>query len=143
MSESESPVLRWLRGPWPIALVLFFGCLALFTRNNRFSYDYHPDEDGKTHQIIERERNYHHPLLLLNATDLAVHLTGTAKTNQRVVIAGRWVSAAFAAAAVATLGLVVFYRAGWLAAWAAGLLVATHDKLYEAAHYLKEDTALM
>jgi hypothetical protein len=143
MPELESPVLRWLRGPWPIALVLFVASLALFTRDNRFAFDYHPDEDGKTHQIIERERNFHHPLLLLNATDLAVHLTGTPKTNQRVVIVGRWVSAAFAAAAVAALAFVAFYRAGWLAAWAVGLLVATHDKLYEAAHYLKEDTALM
>ena len=133
----------WLCGPWPIALALFVASLVLFTRDNRFSFDYHPDEDGKTHQIIERERNFHHPLLLLNATDLAVHLTGTPKTNQPVVIAGRRVSAAFAAAAVAALALVAFYRAGWLAAWAVGLLVATHDKLYEAAHYLKEDTALM
>jgi hypothetical protein len=134
---------RWLRGPWPIALILFIASLALFTRDNRFSFDYHPDEDGKTHQVIERERNFHHPLLLLNATDLAVHLAGTPKTNQRVVIAGRWVSAAFAAGAVAALAMVAFYRAGGLAAWAVGLLVATHDKLYEAAHYLKEDTALL
>src|SRR4030095_14404518 len=143
MPAPESPLMRWLRGPWPIALVLSIASLALFTRDNRFSFDYHPDEDGKTYQIIKRERNFHHPLLLLNATDLAVHLTGTPKTNQRVVITGRRVSAAFAAATVAVLAIVAFYRAGWLAAWAVGLLVATHDKLYEAAHYLKEDTVLI
>ena len=131
------------RGPWPIALALFFGSLILFTRDNGFSFSYHPDEDGKTFQIIQRERNFHHPLLLLNAVDLAVHLAGVPLTSQAVVVAGRWVSAAFAAGAVAALALVAFYRCGSVTAWAVGLLVATHGKLYEAAHYLKEDTALV
>ena len=132
-----------LRGPWPIAFALFFGSLILFTRDNGFSFSYHPDEDGKTFQIIQRERNFHHPLLLLNTTDLAVHLAQVPLTSQAVVVAGRWVSAAFAAGAVAALALVAFYRCGWIAAWAVGVLVATHGKLYEAAHYLKEDTALV
>ena len=131
------------RTPWLIALVLFAGSLALFTRENDFSFSYHPDEDGKVFQIIERERNFHHPLLMLNATDLTVHLARVPLTSQAVVIAGRWVSAAFAAGAVAALAVVAFSRGGWLAAWAVGLLVATHGKLYEAAHYFKEDTALV
>ena len=134
---------RLLREPWPIALALFFGSLLLFTRDNDFSFSYHPDEDGKTFQIIQRERNFHHPLLLLNAVDLAVHLAGVPLTSQAVVVAGRWVSAAFAAGAVVALALVAFYRCGWIAAWAVGVLVASHGKLYEAAHYLKEDTALV
>ena len=134
---------RLLRGPWPIALALFVGSLLLFTRDNRFAFSYHPDEDGKTHQIIQRERNYHHPLLLLNATDFAVHVARVPLTSQAVVVVGRWVSAAFAAGAVAALAVVGFYRGGWIAAWAVGLLVATHGKLYEAAHYFKEDTALV
>ncbi len=134
---------KWMRGPWPVALVLFIGSLLLFTRDNGFSFSYHPDEDGKTFQIIQRERNFHHPLLLLNATDLAVHLARVPLTSQAVAVAGRWVSAAFAAGAVAALAVVGFYRGGWMAAWAVGLLVATHGKLYEAAHYFKEDTALV
>ena len=140
---SDSRFLHLLRGPWPIALALFVGSLLLFTRDNGFSFSYHPDEDGKTFQIIQRERNFHHPLLLLNVTDLAVHLARVPLTSQTVVIAGRWVSAAFAAGAVAALAVIGFYRGGWLAAWAVGLLVATHGKLYEAAHYFKEDTALV
>ncbi len=143
MPDSYSPPLRHLRGPWPIALLLFIASLWLFTRNNTFSFDYHPDEDGKVFQIIERERNFHHPLLLLNATDLAVHIARVPLKEQPVVVAGRWVSSAFAAGAVATLALAAFYRAGSLAAWIVGLLVATHPELYKAAHYLKEDSALM
>ncbi len=129
--------------PWLIALALFVGSLLLFTRDNGFSFSYHPDEDGKTFQIIERERNFHHPLLMLNVTDLAVHLARVPLSSQAVVIVGRWVSAAFAAGAVAALAMLAFCRGGWLAAWSVGLLVATHGKLYEAAHYLKEDTALV
>ena len=143
MPETDSLFLRVLRGPWWIAFVLFIGSLLLFTRENGFSFSYHPDEDGKTFQIIERERNYHHPLLMLNVTDLAVHLARVPLTSQAVVVAGRWVSAALAAGAVAALAVVGFYRGGWIAAWAVGLLVATHGKLYEAAHYFKEDTALV
>lgn len=143
MPEQDSPFRRVLSGPWPIAIVLFVGCLLLFTRDNGFSFSYHPDEDGKTFQIIQRERNYHHPLLLLNATDLVAHLAQVPLTSQAVAVAGRWVSAAFAAGAVAALAVVGFYRGGWIAAWAVGLLVATHGKLYEAAHYFKEDTALV
>ena len=143
MSDSRARFLHALQGPWPIALALFVASLWLFTRDNGFSFSYHPDEDGKTFQIIQRERNFHHPLLLLNATDLAVHLARVPLTSQSVVVAGRWVSAAFAAGAVAALAIVGFYRGGWIAAWAIGLLVATHGKLCEAAHYLKEDTALV
>lgn len=143
MSDITSRLRSLLCGPWPIAIALFWGSLLLFTRDNGFSFSYHPDEDGKVFQIIERERNFHHPLLLLNVTDLAVHLAQVPLTSQAVVIAGRWVSAAMAAGAVALLAVVAFYRGGWLAAWVVGLLVATHGKLYEAAHYLKEDTALV
>lgn len=143
MSDSDFAKTAASRTPWLIAAVLFVGSLLLFTRDNGFSFSYHPDEDGKTFQIIERERNFHHPLLMLNVTDLAVHLARVPLTSQSVVIAGRWVSAVFAAGAVAMLAVVGFYRGGWIAAWAVGLLVATHSKLYEAAHYFKEDTALV
>ena len=143
MPDPDPRFFRVLRGPWPVALAIFIASLLLFTRDNGFSFSYHPDEDGKTHQIIQRERNFHHPLLLLNAVDLAVHLARVPLTSQAVAVAGRWVSAAFAAGAVAALAVIAFYRGGWIAAWAVGLLVATHGKLYEAAHYLKEDTALV
>ena len=111
MSDSDFRFPRVLRGPWPIALALFIGSLLLFTRDNGFSFSYHPDEDGKTFQIIQRERNFHHPLLLLNAVDLTVHLAGVPLTSQAVVVAGRWVSAAFAAGAVVALALVEIGRA--------------------------------
>ena len=143
MADSKSQLFRLLRGPWLIAVALFFGSVLLFTRDNGFSFSYHPDEDGKTFQIIQRERNFHHPLLMLNATDLAVHVAGVSKSSQAVVIAGRWVSAAFAAGAAVALALVAFHRCGCVAAWTVGVLVASHGKLYEAAHYLKEDTALV
>ena len=46
----------------------------LNTRHNNFSYSYHPDEYGKTGQIIGKIRNYHHPLLMLYAADVAARL---------------------------------------------------------------------
>ena len=51
-----------------MAVVIFLGSFVLFTRHNDFPYSYHPDESGKTGQVIKGSRNYHHPLLLLSLT---------------------------------------------------------------------------
>lgn len=143
MSTDSPALLRFLRGPWLLAALFFVASLLLFTRNNTFPFDYHPDEDGKAYQLIHRERNYHHPLLMLNATDLAVLLSGTPRTSQAVVVTGRWVSAAFAAGAVALLVVLGVRRGGWPAAAVLGVLTAGHEALFQAAHFLKEDTALV
>ena len=126
-----------------MAAALFIGSFVLFTRHHHFPYSYHPDEAGKAGQIIKGSRNYHHPLLLLSATDIASRTGFVPRTPQAIVETGRGVSAAFAAGSVAALALLAWLRYGALAGWGAGLAVALQADLFETAHYLKEDTALV
>ncbi len=123
--------------------IVFVVALFFFTRNNGFWFDYHPDEGSKSGQIINGTRNYHHPLLMLNAADVASRIAGARPDMQRVTVIGRWTSAAFAAAAVALLSSLVWARAGAVAGMAAAAFAGMHPELYKAAHYFKEDTALM
>lgn len=125
------------------SLLLFALSLALFSRHNTFAYFYHPDEPGKVEQVLDGKWNFHHPMLLLGATRAAVETAGVEKREQPVVEAGRWVSAGFMALAVVALSLLAFAWRGWDAAFAAGLTLALHHQLYELAHYLKEDSALL
>jgi 4-amino-4-deoxy-L-arabinose transferase-like glycosyltransferase len=56
---------------------------------------------------------------------------------------GRWVAAAFAAGAVVALALFVRLEYGAIPGWAAGFVLCLEPRLFEAAHYMKEDTALV
>ena len=125
-----------------MAAALFLGSFVLFTRHHDFPCSYHPDEGGKVTQIILGSRNYHHPLLLLSATDLAARIGFVAREPQAIVETGRGVSAAFAAGTAVALALLAWRRYGALAGWGAGLAVALQAQLFETAHYLKEDPAL-
>jgi hypothetical protein len=130
----------WL-GIW--SLLLFVAVLWLDTRHNQFPYFYHPDEAAKVEQVRTGNWNFHHPMLLLTATKAAVTLARTPLGEQRIVEAGRWVSAGFVALAVVALSLLAFAWRGWAAAIAAGLALLVHHQFFELAHYLKEDTALV
>jgi hypothetical protein len=123
--------------------VLFIGTLALHTRHNDFPYSYHPDEGGKTGQIILGSRNYHHPLLMLSVTDVLSRVAFTKREPQPIVELGRFVSALFAAGAVTSLALLAWLRYGTVAGWGAGIAVALQADLFETAHYMKEDPALI
>ncbi|HWL52675.1 MAG TPA: hypothetical protein VNQ90_09580 [Chthoniobacteraceae bacterium] len=128
------------------ALLLFAAAFFLFTRENRFAFYYHSDEPGKTRQVVTGEWNFHHPMLLVTATRLAVEATGLLameNNGQRVTETGRNISAAFTAGAAALLMASVWLLAGRFAAIAAGLLLLTNRQLFELAHYFKEDTALL
>ena len=61
--------------------IVFVVALFFFTRNNGFWFDYHPDEGSKSGQIINGTRNYHHPLLMLNAADVAARIAGAAASS--------------------------------------------------------------
>ena len=137
---SAEPHKFWLAA-W--ALVLFAACLALDTRHNAFPYFYHPDESAKVDQVLTGEWNFHHPMLLLSATTAAVETLGVAKRDQPVVEAGRWISAVFVAGAVVALALLAFAWRGWTASLAAGGALLLHHQLFELAHYMKEDSALL
>lgn len=136
-----TPRDRWRLLGW--STLLFAVSLALFVRHHHFPYYYHPDEPGKVEQVMDGKWNFHHPMLLLGATRAVVDLAGIEKREQPVVEAGRWVSAVFMAVAVVALSLLAYAWRGWEAAIAAGGALALHHQLYELAHYMKEDSALL
>lgn len=138
-SGSVGPALR----VGLMAAAIFLGTLVLHTRHNDFPYNYHPDEHSKAGQIISGSRNYHHPLLMLSVTDILARVTFIDLKPQAVVELGRWVSALFAAGAAASLALLAWLRYGPIAGWGAGIAVALQADLFETAHYMKEDPALI
>jgi hypothetical protein len=125
------------------SLALFTAALLLNTRANTFPYFYHPDEGEKAAQLISGNWNFHHPMLLLTTTKQVIKAAKVPLREQSVVEAGRWVSAAFAAAAVVALSLLGFVWRGRVAGVGAGLALLLHHQLFELSHYLKEDTALL
>jgi hypothetical protein len=131
--------------PLRLLLPLVFGALAfvLFTRHGDFPFFYHSDESAKVEQVMTRDYNFHHPMLLLTATERWLGDAPARSDPQRVVEAGRLVSALFTALAVAALVWLALLRGGPLAACATGLLLAIHQQLLELAHYMKEDPALL
>jgi len=134
---------RGRAGAWITAVVLFALTLALDTRHNDFPYSYHPDEGGKVTQVLVGSRNFHHPLLLLQATAYVSRLAFIPHQPQAIVETGRWVSAAFAAGSVVAFALIAWWNYGLLVGWGAGLAVAFQEDLFELAHYMKEDPALL
>jgi hypothetical protein len=125
------------------SLVLFACAMGLNTRHNDFPYFYHPDEPGKVEQVLGEKWNFHHPMLLLNASRWLWTLHGGGGSEQDVVEAGRWVSAAFAGGAVVAFSLLAFVWRGWPGAFTAGGTLLLHHQFYELAHYMKEDPALL
>jgi hypothetical protein len=138
---STTLITRFRLTVWSV--LLFFAVLSLHTRHNDFPWYYHPDEPGKVEQVTgARPWNFHHPMLLLTTTKLAVTLRGTSDP-QKVVETGRAISALFTALAIVALSLLAFRWRGWPAAIAAGLSLLLHHQLYELSHYMKEDPALL
>jgi MFS family permease len=136
------PLVRALR--LPLACVgLFAACLYLYTRHNDFPHRWHPDEHGKAHQIITGERNFNHPQLLLEATQLVLAVGPTKPGWQTVVEAGRFVSAMAAAGAVICLALAVFILDRWRGFAFAAVLLGLSPALVTFSHYMKEDACLI
>lgn len=127
---------------WAVALVFFGIAFVFYTQGNRFPPEYHPDEPSKVRQVVEREYNFRHPMLLLQATELARRVQDAGTTGWKVAVAGRTASAAFAAAAVALLVVLAGRLGGWVAAVGAGAFLVVNHQMFELAHYMKEDPAL-
>jgi hypothetical protein len=127
-------------------LALIVGIL-LFTRNNDFPWYFHPDEPNKAEQVLEKWRNFHHPLLMLAVADRSIKIAEEAfdfeRNLQSIAVFGRWVSAVFSAAGVAFLCLAAGKRGWWPAALLMGVLTLLNADLFRFAHYFKEDTALV
>jgi hypothetical protein len=125
------------------ALFLLLAAFGLNQRHHHFPYYYHPDEPGKVEQILTGHWNFHHPMLLLTATNMAVDVFQVPREEQAIVETGRAISALFMALAVLALSLTAYVWRGWLAAIVAGLALLLHHQLYELSHYMKEDSALL
>ena len=119
------------------------GLLWFYTTHNSYPFFYHTDEPGKVRQVIDGTRNFHHPLLLITATDFVTRALRIQRTDQSVVVAGRWVSAVCAVLAIVGVALFVTRRAGLIAGIAAGLLAGLHPILFQSAHVMKEDCTLL
>lgn len=129
-------------GPWGLVLamaLLFAATLWLDSRANRFPFFYHPDEPDKVNQLITGKWNFHHPLLMLGSAELVKKAAGVPNEEQRLVVMGRWCSAAYVAAGVACFALLAWRARGWGGFWMVGLLLLAQHQLYELAHYFKED----
>ena len=123
--------------------MFFLAGLAWFSRGIDFPPFYHPDEINKVVQIQKNERNFNHPQLMLNSAALLYWAGGSPKSTLQTAKITRWVSVIFAAATVAMLSYVAWLLTGTLLAQLlCGWLVLTTPKLFELAHYLKEDPAL-
>jgi hypothetical protein len=128
-----------------VAVAVFACGLWLFSEHRSFPFYYHPDEPGKVFQVLHRQRNFHHPMLLLTTAGLArrTFLHGGAEEDpQRVVELARLVMAASCAAAAALLAALATRLHGVGAGVSAGLLLGSNPLLYELAHYVKEDPVL-
>lgn len=125
------------------AVLLWTGCWKLHTRHQQFPFFRHPDEPGKVEQVLKGDWNFHHPMLLLTASKLAVQIFDVPRQEQKIVEAGRSVSAAFTALAVVALSLLAYLWRGALAAFTTGVVLSLHHQLYELSHYMKEDSALL
>lgn len=136
------------RGTDALFLFLLTLCIVaaacfLFFTHNRFSFRCHIDEPGKVSQIQSRERNFHHPLLMLNTTQLACALAGVEPTAQAIARAGRTCSAVFSTLAILALAYGAFLVAGRVAALLCTFFLLAAPLFIELSHYFKEDPSFM
>ena len=128
-------------GVWCVAL--FAACLCFYTRNNGFPLEFHPDEPGKVRQVMEGTRNYLHPQLMLEATELWRKINPTTDDPLAIVIAGRQVSAFFGAGAVTMLALTAYLCAGWWGLVIGSVMLGLCPPILIYSHYMKEDASLL
>ncbi len=139
--DLSSRPLNWRHG----ILALLFAGLSLFltTRDNQFPASYHPDEPSKARQVLDRDYNFHHPLLLLGLTRALVAVAKVPPQEDAVTVAGRWASALFTAGAIFALALIAISVGGAGAGIFAGCLLVANHQLFELAHYFKEDPSCL
>jgi len=143
MSSSEPAPPSSKPWPWLTAIVFFVLCLLFFGRDLNFSAYAHPDESSKIDQIVHTHYNFNHPLLMLNSARLVADVSGKSSDFEAVKLIGRSVSVVYASLAVSILALVMGRLYGSVAAIATGLFVMTNPRLFEYAHYFKEEPTLL
>jgi hypothetical protein len=129
-----------------IAIAMAWASYHLFTRNNDFPLDYHPDEWSKVNQIASRTqiRNLNHPLLMLETANLLREYWGLSlrADDRELAIVGRRASAL-----IASIGVFCFALTGFVCYRFVGLLIVGCSamlcpSLLVFAHYMKEDASL-
>ena len=143
IENTAPPGIAAIQTQWAITVAIFVVALWLYTRHNDFPFYYHPDEPSKVTQLRDGTRNFNHPLLLLSVTDLTRAIGGASSDCQQIVQLGRWWSAVFAASAVALFSWLGFNRFGLVGGLAAGAVMLVQRRIYEHAHFMKEDAALL
>ena len=135
------------RRPGFIPAVLFAVFLWLYTLENQFPFHHHPDEPAKTRQVLRKDWNFHHPVLMVWSTErilkLLRELTDLERNAQTAVIVGRTLVAAFMAGAVAIISLLMVHAHGRVAGGVAGLIIGLNPALFHIAHSFKEDPLLV
>lgn len=125
-----------------VSVGMFRLCVELYTRHNTFPAAYHPDEGSKADQILSDDRNFNHPLLMLEAA-LWVMDYNPPQDREAVVQAGRWTSAYLAAAGAVMIAWVGYFAAGRAGFLMAGLGAGFCPALLSHAHFFKEDASLL
>ncbi len=127
-----------------VSLILWACCFGLYTQHHDvLPSRFHPDEPGKALQIIENNRNFNHPQLMLELTQWAVALTDTPREQEAVTQVGRLVIAGLAAMAVVALALTGLVLRGWAGFIGVAVVTALCPPWIMYAHYFKEDPALI
>ena len=121
------------------AALLYFVFLASLSQQPAGS---HPDEYGKINQIASGERNWNHPQLLLTNLQIARIFFPRSKKPELVQI-GRFISNAYAAAAVFLLSIVGARLFGTIWSWIFFGFFATNSAVLVTGRYLKEDIFLL
>lgn len=126
---------------WGIAA--FLAGLLLFANRLDFPSFYHPDEPTKVVQLRDNDRNFYHPLLLLNTAGLIHDLRGRPEASSDIVESGRLASALFTSAALSLAVMTALALAGVPGAVFVFLALGLQPDLFEIARYFKEDPALI
>lgn len=127
------------------SVLLLWLAVGIFMRNNRFPVMYHPDEWTKAQQILQDERNFNHPQLMLEFAQWLMRQRGLEPRlmyRDEVVFQGRDSSGVLAALAVVLLGWAGFVIAGWKGFALMGLVSALCPQLLAHARYFKEEPSL-
>ena len=126
----------------PFYALIFIAGMIIYTHNNDFPYFYHTTEPSKIQQITDHKYNFNHPLLMLNSASVAAFVSG-AETEQEKVVAGRTVSAVYAALTVVLLAICVHLFAGFAASMLSGIFLLMSPKMIGLSHYFKEDPTFL
>ena len=140
---SETTYRAWWAGPWPLVIVFVAWSFFFYTRNQTHPFYYEKDAPTKVEQVVSGERNFFHPLLMLNTTDAAMRMTGAPRTEQEASNVGHIVMAIFGAVSVGAFVLFGFHCGGWFSALAVGVFLGLNDLMLTLTHYFKEDPALL